>query len=149
MEAIVNIAQPALARLLSLELIDGEGASELVQAGLRYDSSDPIAVALVFHDGSSPIIWTFARELLSEGLRAASGDGIVQMSAQLERSGPSILLIELATNDGTALLPANPADIEAFLALSHDLVAPGDECPPASTPTRSFPAELLAAVMTS
>ena len=127
MEPIVNIPPPVLARLLSLELIDGQGACELVPAGLRYDSGDPFAVALVFHDGSGPNIWTFARELLSEGLHAASGDGDVHVSPHRSDQGQAILLIQLATNDGAALLQANPAEIEAFLALSHDLVAPGDE----------------------
>ena len=68
MEPIVNIPPPILARLLSLELTDGQGASELVPAGLRYDSAIPLRWRSYFDDGSGPNIWTFARELLSEGL---------------------------------------------------------------------------------
>jgi hypothetical protein len=127
MEPITNISDLVLARAVTLELIDGEGAIRPVSAELTYDRNDPFAVSLLIGDGGNPIEWTFARELLSEGVHEPCGDGDVHVWPSLSDHGLAIVLLELSSQDGAALLQANPREMVTFLRMSHALVAPGEE----------------------
>lgn len=123
----MNTPHLVLARHLSLELVSGEGPNKRVPADLRYDAGDPYAVTLLIGDRSCAIEWTFARELLDGGLREPCGDGDVHVWPFPDDDGREVLLIELVSPDGEALLQANPRDVQGFLALTHEFVAPGEE----------------------
>ncbi|NEE20451.1 SsgA family sporulation/cell division regulator, partial [Streptomyces sp. SID7499] len=56
-------------RELELKLVLSPERSIPVPARLTYRTNDPYAVHIAFHIGSeSPVHWTFARELLVEGV---------------------------------------------------------------------------------
>ena len=124
MEPITNAL---LARAVSVELLDTEGGSSPVPAELTYDRLDPFAVSLSLGEAELSVDWTFARELLAEGLHEPNGDGDVHVWPCVSDKGRAALLIELWTQDGRALLQADPREIVDFLAMSHEIVAPGQE----------------------
>lgn len=110
-----------------------------VPALLSYRVSDPLAVHFTFHVGTdAPVEWSFARDLLTEGLRRPCGHGDVRMWPSVAGDGP-VLNLALASLDGDALLTAPADDIRSWLRATERLVAPGDE-PVAS----SLDAELAA-----
>ena len=113
---------------LPLRLIDGTGAALNLTAELRYDAADPYAVDAVFHTGEPRgVRWVFARELLSEGLFRPSGDGDVHVSPLVDENGRAIVLIELRSPDGEAVLHAPAEGLAAFLQSTYAIVAPGGE----------------------
>ena len=116
-----------LVRHLSLELINGEGPNQPVLADLRYNASDPFAVTLLLGDPACPTEWSFAREVLAEGLREPCGEGDVHVWPFPDEDGHEVLLIELVSPNGEALLQADPDEVHSFLALTHEFVAPGEE----------------------
>ncbi len=61
----MDIAPVSLTRALTLELIDADGAVTPLEAELRYDSSDPYAVAACFDTGGTEVCWVFGRDLLA------------------------------------------------------------------------------------
>ena len=67
-------------RELELKLILSPERSIPVPARLSYRSDDPYAVHVAFHIGSDhPVNWTFARELLVEGVFRPCGHGDVRV----------------------------------------------------------------------
>jgi hypothetical protein len=113
---------------LPLRLIDGSGAALNLTAELRYDASDPYAVDAVFHTGEPRgVRWVFARELLSEGLFRPSGEGDVHVSPLVDENGRAIVLIELRSPDGEAVLHAPADGLAQFLQSTYAIVAPGGE----------------------
>src|SRR5882757_6186110 len=63
-------------RELELKLVLSPERSIPVPARLSYRTDDPYAVHITFHVGSDhPVNWTFARELLVEGVFRACGHG--------------------------------------------------------------------------
>jgi hypothetical protein len=127
MEPIINTPHLVLARHVSLTLVNEAGPEQRVPADLRYDANDPFAVTLAIGPPASPITWVFARELLQEGLLEPCGDGDVHVWPFPREDGEEVLLIELVSTDGQALLEGDPAEVASFLALTHTFVAPGEE----------------------
>lgn len=110
---------------IALSLTAGPGFAEL-SAELRYDPSDPFAVTLqIGTESDAPVVWVFARELLSTGMGARVGEGDITVepaSAGSER----MLRITLATDCvATMLTPSDP--IVEFLVESYALVPGGTE----------------------
>ena len=64
---------------LSVNLRSPEGLPVPVASQLTYDSGNPYALTIAFHVNESPVLWTFARELLSVGLTEPTGDGDVHV----------------------------------------------------------------------
>ena len=61
-------------REVEVRLVLSAERSVPVPARLAYRTDDPYAVQVVFHVGSElPVNWTFARELLVEGVFRATG----------------------------------------------------------------------------
>lgn len=98
-----------------------------VPALLAYRADDPYAVHFTFHFGSAtPVEWSFARELLAEGLCRPCGRGDVRLWPTTV-DGRAVLYMALASLDGDALLTA-PADaVRSWLQLTLRLVTPGAE----------------------
>lgn len=126
MEPITNDAH-LLIQPATLFLLDEEGPGFELQAEFTYDSDDPYAVSLTTSGDNGRIVWTFARDLLSEGLVVPTGDGDVRVFPGVLEEGPPKILIELSVNGDEALMAADRSDIEAFVAMSHELVARGSE----------------------
>ncbi|MGW3008895.1 SsgA family sporulation/cell division regulator [Streptomyces sp. NPDC001219] len=114
-------------RELELGLVLSPERSVPVPARLRYGTDDPYAVHVTFHIGSdSPVSWTFARELLVEGVFRPCGDGDVRVWPA-KRDGRSLVCIALDSPDGRALLEAPAAAVSAWLERTLRVVPPGSE----------------------
>ncbi|MEU2339356.1 SsgA family sporulation/cell division regulator [Streptomyces sp. NPDC006654] len=114
-------------RELELRLILSPERSIPVPARLRYRCDDPYAVHVSFHITSeSPVHWTFARDLLVEGVFRPSGHGDVRVWPT-KAEGRSVVLMALSSPDGDALLEAPTAQVSAWLERTLCAVPPGTE----------------------
>ena len=116
-----------LTRALRLHLVVAGEEALPVDAALSYLASDPYAVTAVFHaDETSPVTWTFGRDLLAAGLNEPSGEGDVGVWPSTSR-GAAVVCMALTSPSGQALLEASRTDVETFLAASYELVPSGTE----------------------
>jgi hypothetical protein len=127
MDHPMNIAPLTVTQSVTLELIDPTGAATPIEAELHYDPRDPYAVTTVFMTGASQVRWTFGRELLSQGLYEPSGDGDVHVWPCLDSEGHSVVIIELCSPDGEALVQARTGDLHSFVDRMGKAVEPGNE----------------------
>ena len=127
MEYSMNTAPAVVTQPLALELIDTAGTATPIEAELRYDPADPYAVTTVFMTGASQVRWTFGRELLAEGLYEPSGDGDVHVWPCLDSSGHAVVIIELCSPDGEALVQAKTGDLRRFVDRMNAAVELGSE----------------------
>ena len=110
-------------------------------ARLGYRPEDPFAVRLTFPpevglDGTERT-WTFARELLGEGLLAPTGAGDVHVWPY----GPHRTMVELHGPEGAAMIRLSSPQLRAFLHRSYAAVPAGAE------DTRAELASLLVALV--
>lgn len=114
-------------RELELRLILSPERGIPVPARLSYRSDDPYAVHITFHINSeSPVDWTFARELLVEGVFRPCGQGDVRVwPTRVE--GRGVVLMALSSPDGDALLEAPVPQVSAWLERTLRAVPPGTE----------------------
>ncbi|MGW0371890.1 SsgA family sporulation/cell division regulator [Streptomyces coeruleorubidus] len=96
-------------RELELKLVLSPQRRIPVPARLGYVTDDPYAVHVTFHiDSAHPVHWTFARDLLVEGVFRPCGRGDVRVwPAKAE--GRGVVLVALSSPDGDALLEAPAA----------------------------------------
>ncbi len=114
-------------REFELSLILSPEHSVPVPARLSYRADDPFAVHVSFHIGSdAPVNWTFARELLVEGVRRASGHGDVRIWPT-KAGGRDVVCLALSSPDGNALVEAPAAPLTGWLERTLSLVPPGTE----------------------
>ncbi|MFJ6663350.1 MULTISPECIES: SsgA family sporulation/cell division regulator [unclassified Streptomyces] len=114
-------------RELELRLILSPERSIPVPARLVYRSDDPYAVHVVFHINSEfPVHWTFARDLLVEGVFRPCGHGDVRVWPT-KSGGHSVVLMALSSPDGDALLEAPVPQVSAWLERTLRAVPPGTE----------------------
>ncbi|MER8017667.1 SsgA family sporulation/cell division regulator [Streptomyces griseoluteus] len=114
-------------RELELRLILSPERSIPVPARLAYRSDDPYAVHVTFHVNSDcPVHWTFARELLVEGVFRPCGHGDVRVWPT-KVNGRSVVLMALSSPDGDALLEAPTPQVSAWLERTLRAVPPGAE----------------------
>lgn len=101
------------------------GASPLpVQVGLEYDPTDPYAVTTAYLTGRGTVRWMFSRDLLADGLLAATGDGDVTISPAV---APSMVVFELNAPGGSAVLEAPAQELASFLDRTYEVVPVGEE----------------------
>ncbi|MEV0179624.1 SsgA family sporulation/cell division regulator [Streptomyces sp. NPDC050625] len=114
-------------RELELRLVLSPERSIPVPARLGYRTADPYAVHITFHINSEhPVHWTFARELLVEGVFRACGQGDVRVWPT-RTQGRGVVLVALSSPDGDALLEAPAAQVSAWLERTLRMVPPGTE----------------------
>ncbi|AQU68513.1 SsgA family sporulation/cell division regulator [Streptomyces niveus] len=114
-------------RELELNLVLSPERTIPVPARLTYRTADPYAVHISFHIGSdTPVNWTFARELLVEGVFRPCGHGDVRIWPT-KIDGRTVLCVALSSPDGDALLEAPSAAVSAWLERTLRLVPPGTE----------------------
>jgi len=116
-----------VSRNLALELIDVTGEASRLDGELEYNAADPFAVTAVFRAGETPIRWVFARDLLAEGIFSPVGDGDVQVWPCLDIRGHAVVILELNSPYGEALLQASSSDVNDFLQHTFDMVPRGTE----------------------
>ncbi|MEU0831720.1 SsgA family sporulation/cell division regulator [Streptomyces sp. NPDC005969] len=119
--------QTVVERELELKLVLSPERSIPVAARLMYRTEDPYAVHVTFHIGSDfPVHWTFARDLLVEGVFRPCGHGDVRIwPAETERR--NVLCVALRSPDGDALLEVSSAAVAAWVERTLRLVPPGTE----------------------
>ncbi|GAA3147548.1 SsgA family sporulation/cell division regulator [Streptomyces echinatus] len=114
-------------RELELKLVLSPERSVPVPARLGYRSDDPFAVHIAFHITSEhPVNWTFARELLVEGVFRPCGHGDVRVWPT-KVGGRGVVLMALSSPDGEALLEAPASQVSAWLERTLRAVPPGTE----------------------
>ncbi|OQD55549.1 sporulation protein SsgA [Streptomyces phaeoluteigriseus] len=114
-------------RELEFHMIVSPERSVPVPARLGYRSDDPFAVHVSFHINSEyPVHWTFARELLVEGVFRPCGHGDVRVWPT-KVGGRGVVLMALSSPDGDALLEAPAAQVSAWLERTLRVVPPGTE----------------------
>lgn len=114
-------------RELELNLVLSPESSLPVPARLTYRADDPYAVRISFHIGTEePVNWTFARELLVEGVFRPSGHGDVRVWPA-KADGRSVVCVALSSPDGSALLEAPASPVTAWLERTLRVVPPGTE----------------------
>ena len=101
-----------------------EGSShDAVTAEFRYCVEEPYAVTAVFTAKDVEVEWTFARDLLSEGLAGSVGEGDVLVSPGL----PGRVRMLLRSPEGAASLLCDRHAVERFLSESFRAVPAGGE----------------------
>ncbi|GHA70910.1 SsgA family sporulation/cell division regulator [Streptomyces termitum] len=122
-----NTEHTTVERELELKLVLSPERAVPVPARLAYRTDDPYAVHITFHIGSEhPVNWTFARELLVEGVFRPCGHGDVRIWPTKVDSR-SVILMALSSPDGDALLEAPSAQVSAWLERTLRTVPPGTE----------------------
>lgn len=115
---------------INLRLLVPGTPSLPVRAELRYDVGDPYAVSIGFHTGatgaSDVVEWTFARQLLGDGVSAPVGEGDVQVWPSSTEGDPAICL-SLSSPSGRALFEVPLAGLVEFLTQTYAAVPTGSE----------------------
>ena len=127
MDFSMNTAPLTVTQQVTLELIDPTGCVTPIEAELHYDPTDPYAVTTVFMTGTTQVRWTFGRDLLAQGLYEPTGDGDVHVWPCLDSDGHAVVIIELCSPDGEALVQGRTADITGFVERMTRSVALGAE----------------------
>ncbi|MEU7156103.1 SsgA family sporulation/cell division regulator [Streptomyces chrestomyceticus] len=118
---------PGLELKIRMSLVAGPDSRVFVPVRLYYMNTDPYAVQFSFDVTPDDVVrWTFARELLDQGLTAPAGTGDVKITP----IGPHQnrrLSIELESPHGYARLEGPAASIETWLAKTFEIVPVGRE----------------------
>jgi Streptomyces sporulation and cell division protein, SsgA len=123
---------------LQLRLVVPGATSLPVRAGVRYDVTDPYAVSVAFHtgdgsgEGSGDVVeWTFARQLLTDGVAGPVGEGDVQVwptAPGTSGSGsPAVVCLSLSSPSGRALFEVPLPELVEFLGQTYEAVPTGSE----------------------
>jgi len=114
---------------LTLTVTTGTGEAEL-SGELRYDPSDPFAVSLAIGvECGEPVVWTFARDLLSSGVSAPAGEGDITIEPDVSHGfghEERALRVTLATDCLATMLVSTDRVVE-FLVETFALVPTGAE----------------------
>ena len=100
---------------LPLAFADPGPETRTLEGALRYDPADPYAVTTTFRTGGLDVNWTFARDLLIEGVYEPTGDGDVHLWPCLSETGAAVLMIELVSETGGVLVEAPTAAVQKFI----------------------------------
>jgi len=112
---------------LSLQLVVPGGPALPVSAGFRYDSADPYAVHVGFRTGEDEVVeWTFARQLLADGVSHPVGEGDVQVWPSAE-DGDHPVSLSLSSPSGSALFEMPLGGLVEFLTRTYTAVPTGSE----------------------
>lgn len=107
---------------LDMELTGPEGVRVTVPTRLRYRADEPLAVQFRFDRApSGPVLWVFARELLTEGLSAPAGEGDVRVWPT-RADGRALLHVTLSAPGGSAHLTTALTPVRKWLCRTYRLV---------------------------
>ena len=117
---------------LELQLVVPGGPSLTVAAGLRYDRNDPWAVRVTFETGAEDgtvdgnVEWMFARQLLTDGIAGATGEGDVRVWPS-EYDGMRLVTLAMCSPSGSALFEIDRDALVEFLQQTYLAVPTGLE----------------------
>ena len=121
-----NSDAPVVTHAIPMVVVNAAG-TPTVRPALSYDPADPHAVTATFPTPGEPVVWTFARDLLTRGLAHSVGEGDVRIWPGRDVSGRATVNIELTTPTGGLVAQARSRDINRFLSHSHIAVPAGTE----------------------
>jgi hypothetical protein len=125
----MSLRPTSVSSCLQLRLVV-PGATPLpVRAKLNYDVRDPYAVQICFHTGGPDgdvVEWTFARQLLTDGVAGAVGEGDVQAWPS-SSGGLPIVCLSLCSPSGRALFELPLQGLVDFLGQTYAAVPTGSE----------------------
>jgi len=114
---------------LELRLVVPGGPSLPVLATLRYETADPWAVRVGFQtggEGDGIVEWMFARQLLTDGVSRAVGEGDVRVwPSKLGRE--HFINLAMASPSGSALFEIDRDALVEFLQQTYLAVPTGHE----------------------
>ena len=116
---------------IPLRLVVKHGEPLPLVADLTYDVADPFAVRIGFRaDGedepSGTEDWTFARQLLSDGIAERTGQGDVEVWPAQTDAGPLVCLA-LSSPTGRAVFEVPLGGLVEFLSATYAVVPTGCE----------------------
>jgi hypothetical protein len=119
---------------LQLRLVVPGSTALPVRASMRYDAGDPYAVQVAFYTGpvdsgdpgGDVVEWTFARQLLTDGVSAPVGEGDVQVWPS-SSGGASVICLALSSPSGKALFEIPLQELIDFLGRTYAAVPTGGE----------------------
>jgi len=112
---------------LSLQLVVPGGAALPVSSSFRYDSADPYAIHIGFRTGDDEVVeWTFARQLLADGVTHPVGEGDVQVWPSSD-DGSHAVCLSLCSPSGSALFEMPLSGLVEFLTRTYTAVPTGSE----------------------
>jgi len=115
------------AELLVSLVVPGSAALP-VRASLVYDAADPYAVRVGFRtvEGGEAVEWTFARQLLTDGVTSPAGEGDVRTWPR-SNEGEPVVCLSLTSPSGSALFDLPVPELVEFLTMSYAAVPTGAE----------------------
>ncbi|GAB3437020.1 SsgA family sporulation/cell division regulator [Actinophytocola sediminis] len=109
------------------ELVSLYAGSTPVRSRWSYRADQPFTVVAAFQtDRNRWVEWVFSRDLLVEGLSAAAGMGDVRLHPLTDR-GLEMLVVEIESPEGYALLELDHDGVADFLAATASIVPLGEE----------------------
>ena len=116
---------------IQLRLVVPGAAAMPVRASMRYDVTDPYAIQVAFHTGSADaesavVEWTFARQLLADGVSTPVGEGDVQVWPSSSGGSP-VVCLSLSSPSGKALFEVPMGALVEFLGHTYEAVPTGGE----------------------
>lgn len=118
----------SVSTVLQVSLVVPDAASAPVEATLTYRPGDPYAVRIAFRTrpGADAVEWTFARQLLTDGVTARSGVGDVR-TWPARSCEEQVVCLSLTSPSGTALFEIPVNGLVAFLTRTYAEVPTGGE----------------------
>jgi hypothetical protein len=110
-----------VAKVVPTRLVDHEG--DRVTATFSYRVDEPYAVAAALVAGDIEIEWTFARDLLFDGLSFPTGEGDVLVAPGTNDQ----VQLTLRSSDGAAGLLCDRTAVQEFVERIYAAVPAGDE----------------------
>lgn len=114
---------------LELRLVVPGGPSLPVLADLRYAADDPWAVRVAFQtggEGEGIVEWLFARQLLTDGVAGAVGEGDVRVWPSMS-GRERVINLAMASPFGSALFEIDRDALVEFLQQTYLAVPTGTE----------------------
>jgi hypothetical protein len=112
---------------MPLEFLDPGSTEVRLDADFTYEVADPYAVTIVFRSDAQEVRWTFARELLVQGIHEPVGMGDVQLWPCLSETGTAVVVIELRSPDGSVMVQAPSRAVSLFVQRMLQVVPLGQE----------------------
>ena len=99
-----------------------------VLASIRYEVDDPYAVHVTFQTGGErgTVEWSFARQLLTDGVTRPVGEGDVRVWPT-HSGGQAMVCLSLTSPSGSAVFEVSQRDLVEFLTRTYAAVPTGTE----------------------
>ena len=119
---------PVIESPVAMERFDETGSLVQSDALFSYDPSDPFAATLTLKASPRDVRWTFARDLLIDGLFEPAGEGDVVVFPFLDpETGSAVTVLGLRSPGGEFMAQVPKQALQAFVRAMLDSVPSGAE----------------------